>query len=239
MKKLIIAAVALSVLAACDKKSNEGGLHLTGKVEGLTQGKIYIHHIVDTALVALDSISIVGDSNFETDLPVTEPEMLYLTLDRGVSRSMDNSLSFFAEPGEMTLTTNLKGFYAKSKITGSKNNDLYNDFKKIKERYRDEQNKTLSLALLAKKENLTQKLDSLNLRAEKLTMRQYLDVVNFAVNNGKYEVAPYVAVTEIYDVNLKYMDAIQKAMSPEVAQSKYGKQLATLIAERKKLEKVQ
>lgn len=239
MKKLLIAALAFTALVACDKKESDKNLHLSGKVDGLKQGKLYIQHIVDTAMVTIDSITIKGDSNFKSELQISEPEMLYLTLDRGVSKSLDNVLPFFAEPGTMTIETTLKEFYAKAKVTGSKNNDLYNDFKKISMRYNDEQNKTFSLSLLAKKIKNTQKLDSLNQRADKLTVRSYLDVINFAVNNGKYEVAPYIALTEIYDANIKYLDTINKSMSPEVAKSKYGKQLTTFISERRKLEQTQ
>lgn len=239
MKKLLIVALALTALVACDKKESDKNLHLSGKVDGLKQGKLYIQHIVDTAMVTIDSITIKGDSNFKSELQISEPEMLYLTLDRGVSKSLDNVLPFFAEPGTMTIETTLKEFYAKAKVTGSKNNDLYNDFKKISMRYNDEQNKTFSLSLLAKKIKNTQKLDSLNQRADKLTVRSYLDVINFAVNNGKYEVAPYIALTEIYDANIKYLDTINKSMSPEVAKSKYGKQLTTFISERRKLEQTQ
>lgn len=236
MKKILIAAFAISALVACDKKENDKNLHITGKVEGLKQGKLYIQHIVDSSLVTMDSIIIKGNSNFESDLQLTEPEMLYLSLNRGVSKSPDNILPFFAESGNMTIETTLKEFYAKAKITGSKNNDLFNDFKKIKERYSDEQNKTLSMSLLAKKMNNTKELDSLNQRIDKLTLRSYLDIINFAVNNGKYEVAPYIALTEIYDTNIKYLDTIQKSMSPEVAKSKYGKQLTEFIAKRKASE---
>lgn len=236
MKKILIAALAFCALVACDKKENDKSLLLTGKVEGLKQGKLYIQHIVDTTLVTLDSITIKGDSNFKSEFQITEPEMLYLTLDRGVSNSLDNILPFFAAPGKMTIETSLKEFYQKAKITGSVNNDLYNDFKKIKERYNDEDNKTLSLTLYAKKIKDTKKIDSLNLRADKLIMRRYLDAINFAVNNGKHEVAPYIALTEIYDANIKYLDTIQKSMSPEVAKSKYGKQLTEFIAKRKASE---
>lgn len=239
MKKLLIAALALSALVACDKKESDSTLTLTGKVEGLKQGKLYIQHIVDTSLVTMDSITIQGDSNFESNLPLAEPEMLYLSMDRGVSNSMDNLLPFFAEPGKMTIETTLKSFYSDAKITGSKNNDLYADFQKINERYNHKQNRTLTFMLLAKKANHAQKIDSLNQRMDKLTMRRYLDAVNFAVNNGKHEVAPYVALTEIYDVNIQYLDTIQKSMSPEVAKSKYGKELNTFISERKKLEQAQ
>lgn len=236
MKKLLILALAISALVACDKKQSESTLHLTGKVEGLKQGKLYIQHIVDTSLVTLDSIIIKGNSNFKSELQLNEPEMLYLSLDRGISNSMDNLLPFFAEPGNMTIETTLKSFYSEAKIKGSKNNDLYNDFKKIGEGYHHKKNRTLSFILFAKKAKNMQKLDSLNQRANQLTMRHYLEAVNFAVNNGKYEVAPYITLTEIYDVNLKYLDTIQKSMSPEVAKSKYGKQLTAFISQRKKQE---
>lgn len=236
MKKVLIAALAFSALIACDKKESDKGLHLTGKIDGLKQGKLYIQHIVDTTLVTLDSITIKGDANFDTELQITEPEMLYLSLDRGASQSLDNLLPFFAEPGNMTVETTLKEFYANAKVTGSKNNDLYNDFQKIKDRYNYEQNNVAGLILLAKKENNTQKIDSLKQHADKLTLRNYLDAINFAVNNGKHEVAPYIALTEIHDANIQYLETIQKAMSPEIAQSKYGKQLTEYIAKRKATE---
>ena len=51
--------------------------------------------------------------------------MLYLYLDRGQTNSIDNNLSFFAEPGEMTFKTTLKEFYANAKFTGSKNQEVY------------------------------------------------------------------------------------------------------------------
>jgi hypothetical protein len=67
--------------------------------------------------------------------------------------------------------------------------------------------------------------------------RKYLYTTNFAVNHGDYEVAPYVALAEIYDINLKYMDTIQKSMTPKVAKSLYGKKLNDFIAARKRDEK--
>ena len=38
--------------------------------------------MVDTSLVAIDTIKIDGDSKFETNLDLKSPEMLYLFLDR-------------------------------------------------------------------------------------------------------------------------------------------------------------
>ncbi|MGX7668139.1 DUF4369 domain-containing protein [Flavobacterium pedocola] len=236
MKKIIGAAAAVVLLVACNKTESDKGLHLTVKVDGLQQGTLYIHKIKDTAFVALDSMTIKGKADFISDIDLTEPEMLYLSLDRGTTNSMDNSLPFFAEPGTMTIETSLKEFFAKAKVTGSKNHELYENYNKSKSVFNNEQNKTISLTMLARKKQQAEKIDSLTQISKKLTVRRYFNAVNFAVNNGKKEVAPYIALTEIADVNLKYLDTIQKSMSPEVAKSKYGKMLTDLIAKRKETE---
>jgi hypothetical protein len=57
-----------------------------------------------------------------------------------------------------------------------------------------------------------------------------LYATNFAINNKNFEVAPYIALSEIYDINIKYLDTIQKSMSPKVAKSLYGKKLTEYIA---------
>ena len=66
--------------------------------------------------------------------------------------------------------------------------------------------------------------------------RKYLYTTNFAVNHADYDVAPYVGVAEIYDINLKFLDTIEKSMTPKIAKSLYGKKLKNLIKVRKELE---
>ncbi len=100
MKKTIIAFVSLLVLASCDKNESNTNLQLTGTIKGLKKGTLYIQKIKDSSLVALDTIIIDGDSKFESDLNIASPEMLYLFLDRAISNSLDNNISFFAEPGK-------------------------------------------------------------------------------------------------------------------------------------------
>ena len=41
--------------------------------------------------------------------------------------------------------------------------------------------------------------------------------------------APYVAVAEVYDANVKYLDTINKVLTPAIAKSKYGLILADYI----------
>ncbi|MFV7236140.1 DUF4369 domain-containing protein [Flavobacterium sp. ZB4R12] len=230
MKKSIIAFVTLLLLSSCNEKGSKTNLHITGNIKGLKKGTLYIQRVVDTTLVAIDTINIDGSAAFESDLELKSPEMLYLFLDRGVSNSLDNNLSFFAEPGNITIETSLDGYLSGAKITGSKNNDLYEEYKKINSRFRDEELTLIEQKFNAIKSNNPKAIDSLSAKQDSNIKRKYLFATNFAINNRNYDVAPYIALSEIYDINIKYLDTIQKSMSPKVAQSLYGKKLTKYVA---------
>lgn len=230
MKKTILALVTLLILSACNKNDSKTNLHLTGNIKGLKKGTLYIQRVVDTALVAIDSITIDGSSTFETDLNLESPEMLYLFLDRGVTNSMDNNLLFFAEAGTINIDTNLDSFIGSAKITGSKNQEKYEEYKKINNRFRDENLDLIEQKFNTAKTNNLKAVDSLNAKQESNIKRKYLFATNFAINNRDYEVSPYIALSDIYDINFKYLDTIQKSMSPKVAKSLYGKKLTEYVA---------
>ena len=236
MKKILLALLSISLLASCEDKKSDKNFTLTGNIKGLKKGTLYIQRIVDTTLVPLDTIKINGDSHFTSEFDLKSPEMLYLFLDRGVSNSLDNNISFFAEPGTMNLETTLDFFTADVKITGSKNQELYDEYRKIISRYIDQDLDLMELKFKAYKEKNIAEVAKIQTKQDALLKRKYLYTTNFAVNNGEHEVSPYIALADIYDINLKYLDTIQKRMSPKVAKSLYGKKLNTYISERRKLE---
>jgi hypothetical protein len=160
--------------------------------------------------------------------------MLYLFLDRGVSNSLDNNIPFFAEKGTMNIETSLDFFTADAKITGSKNQELYDEYKKVVSRYVDQDLTLIEKKFNAFKAKNSDEVNRIEEDQKSITKRKYLYTTNFAVNHGEYEVAPYVTLAEIYDINLKFLDTIQKSMSPKVAKSLYGKKLNEYIATRKK-----
>ncbi len=229
MKKSILAFVTLLAIAACDKKEPKGNLHITGNVKGLKDGTLYIQKFVDTSLIAIDTIKIEGDSKFESYLDLKSPEMLYLFVDRGVSNSLDNNLMFFAEPGKMTVETNLDAFLSDAKITGSKNHELYEEYKKTTERYKDQNLSLIEQKFKAIKRKDTKAVDSLSQLQELNMKRKYLFAVNYAMNNKDHEIAPYIALAEVYDINVKFLDTIAKSMSPKIKESMYGKKLTQYI----------
>lgn len=237
MKKLFIAFAALAILTACNKEEHsDANVHITGNIKGFKQGKLFIKRQADTSLVNIDTIDVDGNSAFESHLKLDSPEVLYLVIDRGTTESIDDNLMFFAEPGTINIETTLDYFYSKAKISGSKNQDKYEEFKKIKTRFIDEHLNLLQKNLEATKDGDVTRLDSVAKAEEQSQKRRYLYTANFALNNGRYEVAPYLALSEIQDINTKYLDTIQKGMTPKVAASKYGKMLTKYVAERKKAE---
>ncbi|MEL1241987.1 DUF4369 domain-containing protein [Flavobacterium flavipallidum] len=234
MKKIILAFASLLTIVSCDKKEQKGNLHITGNVKGLKDGTLYIQKVVDTSLVAIDTIKIDGNSNFESYIDLKSPEMLYLFLDRGVSNSLDNNLMFFAEAGKMNIDTNLDSFLSAAKITGSKNQELYDEYKKTTERYKNENLDLIEKKFKAIKRKDLKAIDSINQLQDLNIKRKYLFAVNFAMNNKDHEIAPYIALAEVYDINVKYLDTIKNAMTPKVAQSYYGKKLTSYISNIKK-----
>ena len=235
MKKTIAALAGLLLLASCADKDKKGNLEISGNIKGLKKGTLYLKQLRDTLLVTIDTIAIDGDSKFQTSVEIKEPEMLYLFLDRGKTASIDNSLPFFAEPGKMTIETKLETFYAEAKIKGSKNNDLLEEYKKVKSRYLDQEleikvkdmeasirNKTLPETEVAKYESALK--------------RRYLYTANFAMNHKDSEIAPYIVIAETPNLGLDYVKRILDGLSPKVAASKYGKLLKQLYEERRKAE---
>jgi hypothetical protein len=234
MKKTIIALLSIVTLAACSEKKSETNLHITGNIKGLKKGTLYIQRIVDTALVAIDTINIDGNSNFESDIDLKSPEMLYVFLDRGVTNSIDNNLPFFAEAGKINIDTELSSYFAKAKITGSKNHQLYEQYKKIDSGFSDQLLSLAEAKFEAIKTKNQSELDKIDNLQKAITKRKYLYSVNFALTNSKYEVSPFIALSEISDINLNYLQNIQNALSPKVKESLYGKKLTAYCEELKK-----
>lgn len=237
MKKTLLFLAFAGLLIACNKNESKGNLHLTGEIKGLKQGKLYIQKLNDTNLVIVDSILFDGDSKFESHLDLESPEMLYLFLDKGTTNSIDNSLFIFAEPGKMNLETTVELFYSDAKVTGSKNHDLYMEYRKINEPFSQKNLEFIAQELKAGKLQQQYVVDSIQKERETALKRRYLRVVNFAKNNKDYEISPYVLLYDINDVNLSYMDSIQNMYPEKIKQSKYGKELKKWIDERHQTEK--
>ena len=221
MMKRTLPVLCALILMACGKKDQD--LIVKGHIDGLKKGMIYLKKMNDSMLVNVDSVSINGDSNFEMHSALESPQMFYLYLDK--NSNQENRIAFFADKGVTEISTSLKNFAFGAKIKGSKQQDIFAEYQKIISRLNNENLNLIKEQLNAQKSGDSVLLDSLNNMRDKLLKRRYLYSVNFAINHGNSEVAPYIALADIYNAQYKLLDTINKSLTPEVKDSKYGKEL--------------
>ena len=234
MKQLILSLTAASVLASCAEKNADTNTHIVGNIKGFSSGTVYLQKMNDSVLSSIDSVKMTGDGKFTFDFDLESPEMMYLEINRGVTKSTDNSLPIFVQPGTITVDTELKYFYASAKVSGSENHKLYEEFQKINKKYNYELLQISKEKFDAIRFNRPHDIDSIENKYNQKLKRKYLFAINYALTNKNFEIAPFIALTELADANVKYLDTINKTVSPKVADSKYGKLLTSYVTELKK-----
>ena len=234
MKKFAFLLVALFCLGACS--TEESNLTITGKVQGLKKGTLYLQKIEDTTLVTLDSVQVKGDPSFAFKTNLEGPQILYLYLNKVDGSIYDDRVPFFAEPGEMMVNTTLQNFETDVVVEGSENQKKLAEYRQMMQRFNTRNLELIQSHLEARKESDTDKAAAAEQEYDQLLKRRYLFTVNFAINNKDMELAPYLAISEIHDANVKYLDTIYQSLTPKVKESMYGKSLQDFIAQRKEAE---
>jgi len=231
MKKIISCIVLVSLLISCNSEKN-GSLIVSGKIDGLKKGTLYLQKYKDTLLVSVDSIQLNGVSNFRLVDEIESPEIYYVSLDK----KGDEKISFFGEKGEITVNSKLSKFEVSAKIAGSKNQELIEEHTEMVRKFNGKQMDFIKGKFDAQKNNDTALLSKIEKDEKNLIKRKYYFSTNFAVNNSNFEVAPYIALTELYYANVKLLDTINNSLSKEVKASKYGLELEKFIQDIKKKE---
>ena len=229
MKNSLIALLSLVLLANCTSEPSKNTMMVSGNIKGLKKGTLYLQHIPDSTLVALDSVVLEGSGDFSFDVSLESPEVFYLYLDKKDFNDLNDRITFFGEPGSINIQTKWNSFDIDPEITGSKGQEKLIEYRGMMSKFNIEEMRIMEAAFKASSEQNSQALDSLQKASDRNTLRSYLFALNYAMNNADSYVAPYVAVTDVSDANPKFLDSIYNKLSPEVAASKYGKLLEALV----------
>lgn len=223
----------LILIFSCQKEP-KGNMIVNGTIKGLKKGTIYLQKVSDSSLVSVDSVTLYGKETFTLSDNIESPEMYFLTLNGNVS---DKRILFFGEKGEIKITDYLEGFGLNPDIQGSKNQVVLNEYKKTMIQFQNKQLDLLKADFDAQKNKDSQKSDSLKKVSEELMRKQYLYSTNFALSKTDSEVAPYIALTDLVNANVKLLDTIYVSLSEDIKSSLYGKKLNDFIQEIKENEK--
>ena len=232
MKKIIVVLVVSILMIACSSKK-DGNMIVEGNIKGLKKGTLYLQKMNDTAIISIDSVNVLGDGNFRLTDNVESPVMYYLTYDGNAS---DKRILFFGDKGTITINDNMSTFGFSPEITGSPNQLVLDKFLKINNQFKNQRLEFIKKEFDAEKSKNTDLIENLQKDYNSMIRRKYLFTTNFALSNADSEAAAYIALTELYDANIKLLDTINKKLSKEVKNSIYGKRLDTYISKIKSKE---
>ena len=232
MKKIIVVLIVSILMIACSSEK-DGNMVVEGTIKGLKKGTLYLQKMNDTAIISIDSVNVLGDGNFRLTDNVESPVMYYLTYDGNAN---DKRILFFGGKGNITINDNMSTFGFSPEITGSPNQLVLDKFLKINNQFKNQRLEFIKKEFDARQSKNTDLIENLEKDYNRMIRRKYLYTTNFALSNSDSEAAAYIALTELYDANIKLLDTINKKLSMEVKNSIYGKRLDKYISKIKSEE---
>ncbi len=225
MKKTSLISIALFIIC-CNSDQNQ--MIVSGKVNGLRKGTIYLQKELDSTIVSLDSVKINGNSDFKLSTVIDEPDIYYLYLNKDDGDSLNDIITFFGNKGEININTSLSTFDSGYEISGSKNSELLREYFSIIRKYNLQNLDLLEIFYNAQINNNQKTIDSVNEKLENLIKRKYLYSLNFSITNSANEISPYIVVSQIPDVNIDLLRKVYDTLPEDIKVSKYGKVLMEL-----------
>lgn len=223
--RLVFTCILIIIAIGCGTEPKYNTM-VTGHIKGLQKGTLYLQKIQDTTYATLDSIAINKEQEFQLGCNLKEPEVLYLSLAKGVNAER---ILFFSTSGITTINTSLKRFTSDAVIVGGDQHELLEEYNATLVRFKDKELELLETSLNAQRLKNDSLLQASENQREKNLKRQYLYSINFAINNNNSEVAPYVALADVYAAKPTLLDTIYNSLSPSIAKSKYGVMLGQYI----------
>ena len=226
MKKIFVILFSIVLISACSHpKHKEGNLIVKGKIKGLKLGTLLFKKLKNDTLVAIDSIKVDGNEQFEFVTNIKEPQMMLLEL----PEIKDGSIVFFAAPNDtVKIFTFLETFGINPQIQAGENQEKRNEYQEMIKKFNEKNIDLFKAKFEATKIHLTSKADSLEGVLQRLKKKRVFYTLNFVFTNKNKAIAPYVAMMEFYN-NQKALDTIYKILPEVQKNSIYGKEIKKLL----------
>tara|TARA_B100001057_G_scaffold175936_1_gene176590 strand:- start:30 stop:650 length:621 start_codon:yes stop_codon:yes gene_type:complete len=206
-------------------------MSVSGNVDGLMKGTLFLQSQKDSVVVNLDSMYMKGDGNFKLSTYINEPDIFYLYLDKQDGDSLNDIITFFGNKGDIQINTRLNTFDTSFEISGSENSDHLNEYNSIIRKYNMQNLDLLEIFYNAQIENNQKRIDSVNSELENLIRKKYLYTLNFSITNSANEISPYIAVSQIPDANIDLLRKVYDTLPERIKDSKYGKILKEITSD--------
>jgi len=205
-------------------------MSVSGKIDGLRKGKLYLQQFVDSVFISIDSTKVNNEFEFNLSTSINEPDIYYLYLDKFDGDSLNDRIKFFGNSGEIVINSRLKTFDTNAEILGSDNQTLMEEYMSIRRKFNLENLDLLEIYYDSQIKGDNKRFDSVNDAINNLIKRKYLYSLNFATTNADYEISPFIVTTEIPDANKELLKQVYDKFNDSIKVSKYGKLLMEIIS---------
>tara|TARA_B100000929_G_scaffold32936_1_gene23839 strand:- start:2764 stop:3384 length:621 start_codon:yes stop_codon:yes gene_type:complete len=205
-------------------------MSVSGKIDGLRKGKLYLQQFVDSVFISIDSTKVNNEFEFNLSTSINEPDIYYLYLDKFDGDSLNDRIKFFGNNGEIVINSRLKTFDTNAEILGSDNQTLMEEYMSIIRKFNLENLDLLEIYYDSQINGNNKRFDSVNDAINNLIKRKYLYSLNFATTNADYEISPFIVTTEVPDANKELLKQVYDKFNDSIKVSKYGKLLMEIIS---------
>jgi len=221
MKRFLPATLLLAVLfsaISCGTKKTDG-YTIEGTITGVDAGWVFLQKREENKSITADSVEVKG-GKFTFAGKVELPEMYYLKLE-----DIEGVLPFFIENSTITLKVYADSL-DKSTVTGSATHDVYIAYQKEETVFGQKTEELYNNYMKAKEAKDSLAVVKIEAEYDSVEKAQSAYTKDYIIKNGKSVVAAYLAISNAYAYSLEDLKAINKAMDPSIANSKYVKNLA-------------
>lgn len=228
MKQILFSIIGLFALSACTSESKN--TTITIEVKGLRKGTLYLQKLTENGLINLDSVQANGLSTHSLSCDLSQPELLYAYLDKNDGSEFNDRIPFFAEPGNISIETELNAFENKAKVTAGEEQE---EFERIQQMLSKFATKDFELIQLSQSEKaINQKfIDSLVEASNTNNLRRYQFIVNYALTHPKNYVAAYLVAEEGNELTPKWRDSIFNSFSENLKNSSFGQKINSQLSQ--------
>jgi len=230
INKILLIVLSITIIYGCNNSESNNYMLVSGKIDGLRKGKLYLQQFVDSVFVSIDSTVVNNEFEFNLGTEIIEPDIYYLYLDKVDGDSVNDRIKFFGDTGEITINSRLITFDTNAEISGSKNQALMEEYRLIIRKFNLENLDLLEIYYDSQINGNNKRFDSVNDAIDNLIKRKYLYSLNFATTNSDYEISPFILTTEVPDANKELLKQVYDKFNDSIKVSKYGKLLMEIIS---------
>ena len=227
MKKIFIALVAIGLfLGSCTSVDQ---YKLTGKVEGMTEGMVYLSKLQDNKLVKTDTATMTA-TGFSFEGTVASPDLFYIELE-----GQRGAIQLFLENSVITIDADVKNL-GEAKVEGSANQDVFVAFGGLQKGFQEKQQ-----ALYANYQKVAEAknkfaMDSIEAEFNKSEEAKFVASKEFVKTNSNFIASAFVAYRISSSLEPSEMEDVYALLSEEAKKSSYAMLIQEKIEVSKKVE---